>query len=669
MDLTYSVNAPCSVGCGFCPFQRADRPSTGVHLKRLSTLVAGAPFARRLFLFGGDLAVLPDLPRLLAGLGALPSLPEVYLYTPLVHPRAAARLAGGVVRGLVVPFFHWQADALPFAPPPAAVTKVAAGLAARGVGVVPYLFVLPENAEGLEGFVRRLHRAIGFDTLFLRVMNVQIRDQRAVPFGEVLPGLRRAAAAARELGVLARFAGDEYPPPCADGLFDDAPELYATLLPADDGPHANAALPACATCSLARRCRWGYAPYLERFGADGFGPVAAREPPLRHVRTFVPGVDDPLAARWYFDTDEVPVACTRPWTTLELLALEPHMAGPCNEDWLKRTLEPLEGGTLQGAWNGAYFRTMRERLAAGTDHEVCHAHCSERSRAAGQPLARGRQFVTGRAPAFLANRLVQAREILAGAAVLASRPTSLSFGPTGRCNHRCVMCHNLNDRERGLVRELGQPFYEQIRLLLPTLAELHVSGAGEPLVSAPFREFLAGLDAARYPDLRVNLTTNGALLDQRLQQRLLAVPFGTVLVSLNAVTPETHRAVCGVDDFARVRRNLDTLLANRARFAAGPPAVQLSFVVMRKNLHELPAFLDLARSTGCAVRLTAMEPDNLNAHESLASDPAELARAQALLAEQAAAWSREARIVQYLASVADTLAVQARTAVVKRVVI
>jgi MoaA/NifB/PqqE/SkfB family radical SAM enzyme len=162
------------------------------------------------------------------------------------------------------------------------------------------------------------------------------------------------------------------------------------------------------------------------------------------------------------------------------------------------------------------------------------------------------------------------------------------------------------------------------------------------------------------------LTTNGALLDQRLQERLLGVPFGAIILSLNAVTAETHRAVCGIDDFARVRRNLDTLLANRPRFRAGQPAVQLSFVVMRKNLHELPAFLDLARDLGCTVRLTAMEPDHLNAAESLAGDADEMARAETLLAELRATWSRDARVVQSLASVADTLALQKKNAFVKR---
>lgn len=670
MDLTYSVDTGCGVGCGFCPFQRAERPAVALHLARLGALLESSPFAKRLLLFGGDLLTLPGLDPLLRGLDGLASRPDVYLYTPLVHPRAALGLAGRGVTGLIVPFFHWQAEALPFAPPPTAVLKVARAAVQAGLRVVPYVFVLPENAAGLDGFVHRLHRALGFDTLLLRVMNVQLRDDRALPYADVAPGLRRTAALARALGVDARFSGDEYPPPCAEGLWDDAPGLFAALVAEHDGPEVNRALPACASCSLARRCRWGYGPYLDRFGTAGFRPVVSREPPLRHVREFAPGGPEPaLASRWIYERTDVPVACTRPWTTLELLALQPRMAGPCNEDWLKRDLEPLAGGTLLGAWNGPYFRTMRERMLAGACDEICHAHCSERTRAGGEPEAEARVRVEGRSEAFLANRLVQVQEILGGAVTLASRPTSFSFGPTGRCNHRCVMCHNLYDRDHGMIWELDEPFYDQIRALLPTLAELHVSGAGEPLVSAPFRAFLAGLDATRHPDLRVHLTTNGALLDARLQQQLRAVPFRTIILSLNAASAETHRAVCGVDDFARVRRNLDDLLAHRERFVAGPPAVQLGFVVMRKNVHELPAFLDLARALGCSLRLTAMEPDNLNAAEALGAAPAELERALALLAELRATWGRDARVVQYLDSVTDTLTLQRAHPVVKQLTV
>jgi radical SAM protein with 4Fe4S-binding SPASM domain len=69
-------------------------------------------------------------------------------------------------------------------------------------------------------------------------------------------------------------------------------------------------------------------------------------------------------------------------------------------------------------------------------------------------------------------------------------------------------------------------------------------------------------------------------------------------LSMDAATPDMYAAIRGVDAFDTVLGNVRAFLQRQRDLGATAPAVSLWFTAMRKNLHELPALVDLASRTG-----------------------------------------------------------------------
>jgi MoaA/NifB/PqqE/SkfB family radical SAM enzyme len=167
--------------------------------------------------------------------------------------------------------------------------------------------------------------------------------------------------------------------------------------------------------------------------------------------------------------------------------------------------------------------------------------------------------------------------------------------------------------------------------LLPTVRMLALTG-GEPLVSRRMRDVLRRFTADRYPDGTVTVTTNGLLLREPLIRDLSATRIRLFYVSLNAATEGTYEHVTLTrGGFPRVLANIRTLLDHAPRMA-GRPTVLASFVTMRSNWTELPAFVDLARGLGVGIRLLPVERDRCG--ESIFTDEATLRAVLAMVREQ-----------------------------------
>ena len=166
-------------------------------------------------------------------------------------------------------------------------------------------------------------------------------------------------------------------------------------------------------------------------------------------------------------------------------------------------------------------------------------------------------------------------------------PRFAQIEPIGRCNLACGMC-TVNHRGDE-VATLSMARFTALLDAMPGLESLHLQGLGEPMLHPQFFDMVS-LAAGR--GIRVSANTNLTLLTMKRAQRCIDSGLAALSVSLDGATAGTFEAIRHGASFDKVVRNLGRL--TDARDAAGSPLeVRGVMVLMRSNLDELPALVDL----------------------------------------------------------------------------
>jgi radical SAM protein with 4Fe4S-binding SPASM domain len=175
-------------------------------------------------------------------------------------------------------------------------------------------------------------------------------------------------------------------------------------------------------------------------------------------------------------------------------------------------------------------------------------------------------------------------------------PKELQLEITGACNLACRMC--LVRYRPKLGRHSGAMCFHTFKELVdavPELERLTLQGLGEPLL-AP--DLFRMLEYASGRGIRMGFNTNGTFLTPEASERLVRLGVDWLHISLDGASAETYEGIRDGSDFARVCENIQSLVAVKRRLGAERPTLQLVFVAMRRNLHELPDLVRLASEWG-----------------------------------------------------------------------
>ena len=174
----------------------------------------------------------------------------------------------------------------------------------------------------------------------------------------------------------------------------------------------------------------------------------------------------------------------------------------------------------------------------------------------------------------------------------------LEMDITSRCNIRCVMCyHSLETFARSKAVLIPARRFEAIAAsVLPHAHTLTLSLGSEPTTSPHFVPILRA--AAPHGVPNVSFFTNGTLLDDRIITEMFDANVTEVCVSVDGATAATYEAIRRGASFDVVIGNVRRLIAARAERGRLHPRVRFDLVMMKRNVHELPAFIDLAASLG-----------------------------------------------------------------------
>lgn len=164
---------------------------------------------------------------------------------------------------------------------------------------------------------------------------------------------------------------------------------------------------------------------------------------------------------------------------------------------------------------------------------------------------------------------------------------------TNGCNSRCTICY-LTYRTTSEPAAFMAP--DQFRIicgkLRPYSGTLSLSCAFEPLIHPQADEIItlaSGLEG-----FAVRINTNAITMREPVRLAMMQGSIASVIVSLDAASPELYEAIRGSKRFNSVLENTRLLTELRRTLGRTTPQITLRMTLLKTNLPELSALVRLA---------------------------------------------------------------------------
>jgi len=175
---------------------------------------------------------------------------------------------------------------------------------------------------------------------------------------------------------------------------------------------------------------------------------------------------------------------------------------------------------------------------------------------------------------------------------------TLELYPTLACNLNCQFC-DTTDRHRPPVNELSR---ERLLEIVDEAAQMGVKrlfllGGGEPLLRKDATPAI--MERAKSHGMEGILTTNGTLLNDRLNAQILDMGWDEIHFSIDGHSAEIHDELRGQPGaFKKTVRNACKLSVLKRQRGVEHPRIAIHFVLTNRNHRYLTEMVDLGAAIG-----------------------------------------------------------------------
>ena len=174
------------------------------------------------------------------------------------------------------------------------------------------------------------------------------------------------------------------------------------------------------------------------------------------------------------------------------------------------------------------------------------------------------------------------------------RPKFCLISIDPRCNLKCPSCRDkfleISEVEKKLI-ELHLFRLQESAWL--DVANIGLTGYGETFFNPTCKKLMFETDKRRSA---ISIISNGILFDEKNLEKLLEIYDKiNVSISVDAATEEVYKEIRG-GNFSLLLSNLKNLAAHRKNNEIND--LTLNFVAQKKNLHQIPKFIELAHELG-----------------------------------------------------------------------
>ncbi|MBD3383819.1 radical SAM protein [candidate division KSB1 bacterium] len=195
-------------------------------------------------------------------------------------------------------------------------------------------------------------------------------------------------------------------------------------------------------------------------------------------------------------------------------------------------------------------------------------------------------------------------------------PTHSQIEPTNLCNLRCALCPVTDGFERPTGKMSLNTFTSFIDQVGDYLFIILLWDWGEPFLNPDVYKMI---EYAVKKDIAVISSTNGhPFANEREAEKLVKSGLSSLIFAVDGTTQESYERYRKGGNLETVMRGIENLVAIKKRLSCDKPFINLRFIVMHDNEHEIPAVIEMGRKLGVdAVSLKTLNPhgDIINDHE------------------------------------------------------
>lgn len=173
-------------------------------------------------------------------------------------------------------------------------------------------------------------------------------------------------------------------------------------------------------------------------------------------------------------------------------------------------------------------------------------------------------------------------------------PLTVMMEPTNTCNLKCPLCPvPCLKRKKGFMK-LNE-FKKIIDEVGDYMIHLRMWNWGEPLLNKDLDKMIK---YAKKKDIFVNTSTNSYFLDKTWAKKLVDSGLDELILSLDGASEKTYNQYRKGGSFKKAIAAIKLLLAERKKRGKNTPKINLQFIIMKHNEHEVEKVKKLAKELG-----------------------------------------------------------------------
>jgi hypothetical protein len=265
----------------------------------------------------------------------------------------------------------------------------------------------------------------------------------------------------------------------------------------------------------------------------------------------------------------------------------------CCPSWLPYSIGNILENDIHELWNSDKARTLRNQIFSGEWNFCQHKFCPE--------------IVSDRLPDlkdvnsenFLRHEIEAVKN---KSTISKSLPVKINFSNDESCNLYCPSC-----RVKKILFTEGEDYDKRKKIndniynflfTEPTdrYFEIFVTGSGDPFASKIYRDMLQNIDGSKFPNLKVNLQTNGVMFTPKMWNKIEKIHSNlqNCAISFDAGTKDTYENKTRLggtwDMLLKNCQYLDTKVNDFPSFK-----INYDFVVQADNFREMIPYINLIK--------------------------------------------------------------------------